>query len=538
MTTAPPPLSEIQLPVEVLCVFHTLQAAGHEASLVGGAVRDLLSRSARSTAITDYDFTTSALPEQIQALFPESFYDNEFGTVGIAVEHLQTQFSLPPVPDPQPSQIPADRQRIIDVAKASKLHSSLHQSKAGADLAQDHSSATLQPFQITTYRSDGLYHDKRRPESVTWGVTLAGDLERRDFTINAMALQLEHQWVEATCSSLIDRTSAGPIDIPSAHIIIVDPFNGRDDQRAGVIHTVGDPTARFQEDALRLLRAVRFSVQLDMQIESATADALTANAALLSHISGERIRDEFLKIISSDHPKHGIELLDEHGLLQYIIPELLEAKGINQSGHHTTDVWTHSLDALDTCPSRDSIVRLATLLHDIAKPRTYRAAGGHITFYNHEVVGAHLAKEIGWRLRLSRAEIDRLFVLVRFHMFHYQPTMTDAAIRRFMRKVGLEYVDDILDLREGDRLGSGARKTSWRLEEMKQRMIEQLHQPLDVTDLAINGHDLMTELGLQPGPLIGQLLHQLFEVVLEKPELNHRDELLRISLSLIHKQVD
>ena len=184
------------------------------------------------------------------------------------------------------------------------------------------------------------------------------------------------------------------------------------------------------------------------------------------------------------------------------------------------------------CPSTDPVVRLATLLHDIAKPQTQAITPETITFYNHEVVGARTARSIAQRLRLSKKDVDRIFTLVRFHMFYYQPHNTDASIRRFMRKVGLANIDDILDLREGDRLGSGARKTSWRLEEMKQRMMEQLHQPLDVTDLALNGHDLMTELELKPGPEIGRILNSLFELVLDQPELNQRQSLLQEARTL------
>jgi putative nucleotidyltransferase with HDIG domain len=234
-----------------------------------------------------------------------------------------------------------------------------------------------------------------------------------------------------------------------------------------------------------------------------------------------------MKMLKSDFPAEAIELLDTTGLLTHIIPELLTAKGVEQAGHHTTDVWTHSLDALRTCPSTDPIVRLATLLHDIAKPQTYQRTDASITFYNHEVIGARVAKKIAERLRLPKRDVERIFTLVRHHMFHYQPKNTDAAIRRFMRKVGLENIDDILDLREGDRLGSGARQTSWRLEEMKQRMIEQLNQPLSVHDLAIDGHDLMAELKLQPGPKLGQILHELFEKVLEQPELNTKEQLIK-----------
>ncbi|PJC42517.1 MAG: hypothetical protein CO040_04165 [Candidatus Pacebacteria bacterium CG_4_9_14_0_2_um_filter_36_8] len=220
-------------------------------------------------------------------------------------------------------------------------------------------------------------------------------------------------------------------------------------------------------------------------------------------------------------------------MLEYILPEILEMKNVEQSGHHTTDVWVHSLDALESCPSADPLVRFATLIHDIGKPRTFAKTENGITFYNHEIIGSRMASKIAQRFKLSKKDSERFFILVRQHMFHYQPHNTDAAIRRFMRKVGLENIDDILDLREGDRLGSGAKKTSWRLEEMKQRMVEQLNQPMEVKDLAINGNDLMTELNLKPSKQLGEILNSLFEEVLENPELNSKDILLKKAKELI-----
>ena len=266
---------------------------------------------------------------------------------------------------------------------------------------------------------------------------------------------------------------------------------------------------------------------MNFAIEEETYQAIKSTASLLKTISAERIRDEFLKMLKSDFPREAVMLLDETGLLEQFLPELLAMKDVAQSGHHLTDVWIHSLDALAACPNRDPIVRLATLLHDVGKPATQKMKGGQYTFYNHQVVGAHLAKRIAQRLRLNKRDIDRVFILVRQHMFYYQPENTDASIRRFMRQVGLENLNDILDVREADRLGSNARKTSWRLEEMKQRMIEQLHQPLSTRDLAIDGNDLMKEFNLKPGPILGKILAHLLELVLEKSELNEPKILLK-----------
>jgi len=207
---------------------------------------------------------------------------------------------------------------------------------------------------------------------------------------------------------------------------------------------------------------------------------------------------------------------------------------MQQRGHHVSDVWTHSLDALRHCPSSDPIVRLATLLHDIGKPLTYKEENESITFYNHDIVGSRIASKIARRLRLTNKDVQRIFTLVRYHMFHYQPNHSDASIRRFIRRVGFENIDDILDLREGDRLGSGAKKTSWRLEEMKERIIEQLNQPMGLDDLNINGHDLMQELQLKPGPILGQILDKLLEKVLENPDLNEKEKLIAEAKNILN----
>lgn len=500
---------------EALYVIKTLQAAGFEAYLVGGAVRDILladkNESDPAQAIKDYDFTTNAHPEEIQALFPESFYENEFGTVAITHQELLAQMGLSrnQIKLPRPHLPPQNR--IIDLSQATKIHESLG-TPAEVETQQDEVN-WLPNFEITTYRSDEVYADFRRPdpEKLTWGTTIEEDLKRRDFTINAMALKA----------------------VKKDQFELVDPFGGIDDLNRHLIKTVNEPPARFQEDALRMLRAIRFAVALNFQIDEATFEAIIQHAELITKISWERISDEFMRIIGSQYPAEGISLLDEAGVLKHLLPELIEAKGVEQGGHHNTDVWTHSLDALKECPNHDPIVRLATLLHDIGKPRTFELRDNKITFYNHEIVGSRIADRIARRFKFSKLERKRLFTLVRYHMFYYQPHNKDASIRRFMRQVKLENIDDILDLREADRLGSGARKTSWRLEEMKQRMIDQLHQPMSVTDLAIDGHDLMTEFDKKPGSWIGDLLKQLLEKVMDNPEINSKEKLIEISKSLI-----
>lgn len=507
--------SKLALPFGPVFILKRLTSSGFEAALVGGVVRDLL----RGEVGTDFDFTTNATPEQILKLFPESYYTNIFGTVSITNENL---YELAGRPVPKSTTTKSRTDRVIDIARATKLHPSLTEAIGEMD------SETIlnPPYEITTYRSDGEYIDKRRPSTVTWGKTLSEDLERRDFTINALAITINFDSVDL-------ESADSEVVLEKGQFKVIDEHGGVKDLEKNIIHTVGDPKTRFTEDALRLLRAPRFSVQLNMQLGDDVYSAIKEQAASLEKISAERIREELFKILISPYPKAGIELLDATGLLAFVLPEILPMKGVQQGGHHTTDVWTHSLDALDESPSTDPLVRLATLLHDVGKPATYDNSSGKPTFYNHEVVGSRIAKSIAKRLKLSNKESDRLFILVRYHMFHYQPTMSDAAVRRFMRKVGLHNIDDILDLREGDRLGSGAVKTSWRLEEFKERMIAELHQPFEVTDLEIDGNDLIKTLELKPGRIIGEILQQLFEQVLENPEKNTKEILLEEAKKII-----
>jgi poly(A) polymerase/tRNA nucleotidyltransferase (CCA-adding enzyme) len=525
-------LIQIQLPA--LLILQQLQSHGYEAYIVGGAVRDLLrlseeSQENQNCQYFDYDFTTNATPEQIQALFTNSFYENTFGTVSVAFSHLQEQFSIPHTP-PSPNKVSHSKSnlKIIDLAKATKIHDSLANALPETEVKPD---TYLPVYEITTFRSESNYTDHRRPEQVSWGSSLQEDLSRRDFTCNAMALEISQAELQ---SKVHDHSNNWlvPIDTYTLH----DPFSGQTDLKNAILKTVGTAQERFAEDALRMLRAIRFAVQLDVDLDPNILQAITDQYADLAHISWERIQTEFLKMLSSNNPARAINLLDQTKLLEIVLPELLETKNVEQAGHHTTDVWTHSIDALASCPSPDPIVRLATLLHDIGKPRTFTRQNGTITFYNHDIIGSRIAKKVAQRLRLSKKDIERIFILVRYHMFHYQQHNTDAAIRRFMRKVGLAHIDDILDLREGDRLGSGARKTSWRLEEMKQRMIEQLHQPMEIKDLAISGHDLMEQLEMQPGPQLGAVLKQLFEEVLDNADLNTREFLLHRAKEILDLQ--
>ncbi|OGJ41387.1 MAG: hypothetical protein A2378_02920 [Candidatus Pacebacteria bacterium RIFOXYB1_FULL_44_10] len=443
------------IPSPVAEIIKRFVVAKYEIYIVGGAVRDILLKR----AVNDWDFTTNATPDQIRALFGDSFYDNEFGTVGVAGKYL------------------GDAENPEEV------------------------------YEITTFRSEGLYSDHRRPDQVVWGSSLDEDLQRRDFTINAMA-----------------------IGIHDGAFHLYDPYEGKKDLEAKTIRAVGNPSERFGEDGLRMMRAIRFGAQLGFSIEIETLNAIQAHAGELHHISWERIRDEFLKILASSYPEQGLQLLDSTGLLATILPEFLDTRGVEQSRHHIYDVWTHTIKAVQSCPSTDPIVRLSVLLHDIGKPQTARLENtkeGKIwTFFNHEVVGARIAKRVADRLRLSKREAQRVFTLVRWHMFVYDRHMTDAYIRRFIRRVGIENIPDMLALREADRVGSGSNRTSWRLEELKERVEGQLHQPFSIRDMVVDGEDVMRSLRIKAGPKIGQILKTLFQEVLDDPSKNTREYLL------------
>ncbi len=422
-----------------------MEKAGFETYAVGGSVRDLLlGRPAKN-----WDFTTNATPQEILKIYPDGFYDNAFGTVGIAQENGEI-------------------------------------------------------YEITTFRTESNYQDHRHPTKVLWGQTLTEDLGRRDFTIGAIAFDGKN---------------------------FIDPYNGQKDLKDKIIRTVGNPNQRFAEDALRLMRAIRIATELEFLLEAETFAAIVKNAALIREISSERIRDELLKILATDHPAEGLSLLKNAGLLQEILPEVEKGFGVTQVSpgrHHLYDVGTHSFLSLKFCPSQDPIVRLATLIHDIGKPATFKKDEKDlITFYNHEVIGASLARHLAERLKLSKKDRDRLITLVRWHQFSVDEKQTDSALRRFIRRVGKENLQDILSLRIGDRLGGGARETSWRLKLFVKRLDEVQKQPFTVADLKVDGHDVMEILNLDSGPKVGQILNELFIEVVEKGEPNERNSLLK-----------
>ncbi len=436
---------QYELPTDIKNILAKFKKNNFQIYIVGGAVRDLL----MGNDVSDWDFTTDAKPEEILKLFPEGFYDNKFGTVGI----------------------PA---------------------KQGV-------------YEITTMRKEGIYKDHRRPIEVGWTNKVEEDLARRDFTINAIAL---------------DPNSS-----------LVDPFHGQEDIKNKLVKTVGNPDIRFQEDALRLMRAVRFTSQLEFEIEEKTFKAIQNNAKLISEIAPERIIDELFKILASSNPYKGILRLRETGILQLILPELEKCFGIKQEGpkhDRVYDIGEHSLLTLKSTPSFDPLVRLAALLHDVGKPDTVDVQqDSNVTFYNHDVVGGNIVLKIAKRFNLSKKQTDKLYKLVRWHLFTVDENQTDSAIRRFIKNVGLENIEDIMTVRIGDRLGGGTqRAVSWRMEKFRERINQVLQKPFSISDLKVNGNDVMETLNIEPGPKIGQILQKLFEEVLQDSSKNNREYLL------------
>ena len=453
----------IKLPKEVNELMNKFKKNKFQIYVVGGAVRDAL----LDKHVDNWDFTTNATPEQILKLFPDAFYNNVYGTVTVPIKNEQL-----------------NNETIKQLL-----------------------------FEITSFRTESNYSDSRHPEKIEWAKTVEEDLSRRDFTINAIALRLT-------------SFAQGKITYE-----IVDPYNGQKDLKNKLIKAVGEPDKRFDEDALRLLRAIRFTSQLGFLIEDKTRESIQKNASLITKISWERIREEFLKILSSDHPGEGIFFLKNTGLLSYILPEVDICFTIPQKSpkrHHIYDVGTHSVMALKHCPSKDPITRFATLIHDIGKAKTFYKdeKTDLITFYNHEVVGKKQAEKIADRFKLSNKQKDKLVTLVAEHQFTVSEDQTDKSVRRFIRGVTKDYLQDMLDLRTGDRIGSGATPTSWRLDLFKKRLLEVQKQPFQIKDLKIDGTDVMKILKIKPGPKVGEVLQKLFDQVVEEKIKNERQMLL------------
>jgi len=469
-----------KIPKEVSHVTDTLEKAGFEAYLVGGCVRDLLMGGEPK----DWDITTNAKPEQIIGLFEKTVYENTFGTVLVVVssfEHTQD--------------VPRETYKI------------------------DVSRGTLEPnfvIEVTPYRIEAKYSDFRHPDEVKFSNNLEDDLKRRDFTVNALALNSKGH--------------------------LVDLFDGLKDIKEKTIKTVRDPGDRFQEDALRMLRAVRFSCQLNFSISFETTESILENSDLIKKISAERIRDEFVKIIMSPSPANGIMMLQKFGLLKNIIPELEEGIGCVQSGEHIYDVWNHLLLALQNAADKNwSLeVRLAALFHDIGKPKARRLAEGKklvskkkYTFYGHEVVSTRIAKKIMERLKFSKKEIELVDKLVRNHMFFSDTELiTLSAVRRIITKVGIENIWLLMNVRECDRVGMKKKEAPYRLRKYFAMIEEALRDPISVGQLKINGEFMIKKLGINPGPRMGWILSALLEEVLDDPKKNTETHLAGLVKSL------
>ena len=449
-----------KIPKQVLDVLEKINERGFEAYVVGGCVRDLI----LDKIPKDWDVTTNAKPAEVIEIFPDSFYENDFGTVGVKVEKFISN----------------------GILKKNREH----------DIVE-----------VTTYRIESIYTDRRRPDEIKFAKTLEEDLSRRDFTMNAIALKVA------------DNNDG---------FEIVDLFGGQIDISNRIIKTVGDANERFSEDALRMMRAIRLHAELNFNIEQKTFDAIKKNSKLISHVALERIKDELTRVILSDNASEGIDMMHKTNLLNHIIPELEKGVGVSQNRHHIHSVYNHGILALKYCPSKKIEVRLAALLHDIAKPQTKRGEGEFATFYNHDHVGAKIVRNILTRLRFSNEIIEDVSKLVDNHMFYYNPDeVTEASVRRLIKKVGLESMKDLMDLRISDRLGSGTPKAKpYKLRHLEYVIEKVSKDAVSVKMLKINGNDLMKDLKITPGPKIGAILDVLLFEVIEKAEKNKRDYLL------------
>jgi poly(A) polymerase/tRNA nucleotidyltransferase (CCA-adding enzyme) len=388
----------------------------------------------------------------------------------------------------------------------------------------------LSHVEVTTYRIEGKYSDKRHPDEVKFAKTIKEDLSRRDFTVNAMAMEIgDKGHGTRDKEETLEKTEKTPLSHVVSGMLLVDPFGGRDDLKNGIIRTVGNAEDRFREDALRLMRAVRFATELDFEIELDTRRAIEKMAGGLEEIARERVRDELVKIIMAPDAAHGILLLEELDLLRYVLPELREGIGIGQNRHHVYSVFEHSVKSLDYTAKRgySLVVRMAALLHDVGKPRAKVGDGPDSTFYQHEYISAKMTVRALDRLRFPKDFVEQVAHLVRRHMFYYNVgEISPAGVRRFVVRVGPENIDDLLKVREADRIGSGvAKAVPYKLRHLLFMIDKVKRDPLSPKMLKVTGDDVMRELDLPSGPRIGWLLAALLEEVLDDPTLNERDGL-------------
>jgi tRNA nucleotidyltransferase (CCA-adding enzyme) len=434
------------VPKDVFGICNKLRAAGKRSWIVGGCVRDSL----LGKPVADWDVATDARPDELMRVFPRAIPTGlQHGTVTLV-------------------------------------------------LGGHH-------YEVTTLRGEAAYSDGRRPDAVHFVEEIVSDLERRDFTINAMAVDPE----------------TGDL---------IDPFGGRQDLAKKSIRAVGRAVERFSEDGLRVLRAARFSATLEFELEASTFAAIEPTLGTFRRVSAERVRDEWVKTMKARRPSRAFEVMRASGILGVTCPELLEGVGMEQNKWHAYDVWRHGMECMDACAG-DPVLRIAALLHDVGKPRS-RAFSDKTrdwTFYDHDKIGAEIAEPICARLRFSNDERERIVALVRHHLFHYD-RWSDAAVRRWIRRVGKERIEDLYLLNEADVRGKGetTEVDLAPLYALKAHVEKVLAEgaALSTRDLAINGRDLMKELGLSPGRIIGEVLEGLLEEVISEPALNEREALL------------
>jgi tRNA nucleotidyltransferase (CCA-adding enzyme) len=446
------------IPEDVRALCNRLGEHGKRGWVVGGCVRDLL----LGREVADWDIATDAHPKEVMRIFPRTIPTGiAHGTVTVHINH--------------------------------------------------------HPYEVTTLRGETTYSDGRRPDAVHFVDDITADLARRDFTINAIA-----------------------IDPNSGHVI--DPFDGKGDLRRRLLRAVGNPIARFSEDGLRVLRAARFVATLELELDEETHRAIAPTLDTYRKVSAERVRDEWVKTMKAKRPSRAFDVMRETGILGVTCPELLEGVGMEQNRYHAYDVWRHGMECLDACIG-DPVLRIAAMLHDVGKPRSraFSEKTKDYTFYDHDRIGAEIAEPIVKRLRFSNDEQARIVSLVRHHLFHYSG-WTDKAVRAWIRRVGTERLEDLYALNRADLLGKGRDATAdfEALEQLKAHVATVIASgaALHVRDLKIGGRELMTELGMKPGPLMGKILTALLEEVLEHPELNERDRLLARATDLLRAQQD
>lgn len=435
-------------------IIKIIEKNNEEAYIVGGCIRDII----MDKKPKDWDIATSALPNQVVNFFERT----EFKTIDL-----------------------------------SKKHGTIVLFKDG------------KAYEVTTFRVEEEYTNHRHPDEVKFVKKLGNDLQRRDFTMNALAYS----------------ESKGLVDL----------FNGVTDIKNKIIRCVGNPIKRFNEDALRILRGVRFSSQLDFEIENRTFEAMKKKIDLIEFISMERIQNEFNKIILSDQPSKGLLQLKTIGGLERIIPELKKTYNFNQCNpNHHLDVFKHSLEVLEHTPKELSL-RLAAIFHDVGKPDTFfKDDSGIGHFYDHEKKSLEMAEDILKRMKYSNEIIKKTLIIIDEHMTVYSDEFSDKAVKRLMKRIEPMNIDQLVAFQIADIKATANPEKFKHVIALKNRVegIKNRKEPLSITDLAIDGNDLMS-LGIPEGKKIGNILNYLFEKILEKPELNNRSKLMKLAKEYI-----